>query len=59
MGERRGGGRGGGGEGEAPRQTLSLCVSPSGEKAATGGSDSPILLYDLATHQRVLTCRAR
>ncbi|XP_067100253.1 WD repeat-containing protein 38-like [Osmerus mordax] len=28
------------------------------ETAATGGSDSSILLYDLATHQRVLTCRA-
>ncbi|XP_062331402.1 F-box/WD repeat-containing protein sel-10-like [Osmerus eperlanus] len=54
----REGGLSGGGEGKAPRQTLSLCVSPSGETAATGGSDSSILLYDLATHQRVLTCRA-
>ncbi|XP_055777472.1 U5 small nuclear ribonucleoprotein 40 kDa protein-like isoform X1 [Salvelinus fontinalis] len=49
-----GGGEGGGGQ----RQTLSLSVSPSGEKAATGGSDSAIHLYDLSTHQRLMTCKA-
>lgn len=50
-----GGGAGGGGQ----RQTLSLSLSPSGEKAATGGSDSAIHLYDLSTHQRLMTCKAR
>ncbi|KAJ8284294.1 hypothetical protein COCON_G00031440 [Conger conger] len=40
------------------RQTLSLAVSSSGKVAATGGSDSAIHLYDLHTHQRVLTCSA-
>ncbi|XP_053496275.1 uncharacterized protein LOC128617238 isoform X2 [Ictalurus furcatus] len=40
------------------RQTLCLSVSPSGEQAATGGSDSAIHLYDLNTQQRKQTCRA-
>ncbi|KAL7857383.1 hypothetical protein SRHO_G00162820 [Serrasalmus rhombeus] len=34
------------------RQTLSLSISPSGQQALTGGSDSFIYLYDLATHHR-------
>lgn len=41
------------------RQTLCLSVSPSGEQAATGGSDSAIHLYDLNTQQRKQTCKAR
>ncbi|KAF4084628.1 hypothetical protein AMELA_G00108390 [Ameiurus melas] len=40
------------------RQTLCLSVSPSGEQAATGGSDSAIHVYDLNTQQRKQTCRA-
>uniref|UniRef100_A0A3P9AN43 Anaphase-promoting complex subunit 4-like WD40 domain-containing protein n=1 Tax=Esox lucius TaxID=8010 RepID=A0A3P9AN43_ESOLU len=53
VGQSRGGERGGG-----HRQTLSMSISPSGEKAATAGSDSAIHLYDLSTHQRLMTCRA-
>ncbi|KAL0984494.1 hypothetical protein UPYG_G00142210 [Umbra pygmaea] len=49
----------GSGEGKGvQRQTLSLSMSPSGDKAATGGSDSAIHLYDLSTHQRLMTCKA-
>ncbi|XP_072523808.1 WD repeat-containing protein 82-like [Salminus brasiliensis] len=47
-----------GGEKQAPRQTLCLSISPSGERAVTGGSDSDIHLYDLSTHQRLQICRA-
>ncbi|KAG9350015.1 hypothetical protein JZ751_026368 [Albula glossodonta] len=43
---------------EGQRQTLSLSLSSSGETAATGGSDSAIHLYDVHTHQRLLTCSA-
>ncbi|KAJ8414177.1 hypothetical protein AAFF_G00050470 [Aldrovandia affinis] len=43
---------------EGRRQTLSLSLSSSGKIAATGGSDSAIHLYDLHTHQRLLTCSA-
>ncbi|XP_062859322.1 WD repeat-containing protein 38-like [Trichomycterus rosablanca] len=43
----------GAGEREAQRQTLSLSVSPSEDRALTGGSDSAIHLYDLNTHQRL------
>ncbi|KAJ8245888.1 hypothetical protein GJAV_G00261370 [Gymnothorax javanicus] len=49
---------GGSGMEKGPRQTLSLSISPLGEIAATGGSDSAIHLYDLRTHQRVHTCCA-
>ncbi|KAL4604938.1 WD repeat-containing protein 5-like isoform X1 [Arapaima gigas] len=45
-------------EGMGQRQTFSLSVTSSGEKAATGGSDSAIHLYDLHTHQKLLTCSA-
>ncbi|XP_018582817.2 WD repeat-containing protein 5-like isoform X1 [Scleropages formosus] len=45
-------------EGQSQRQTFSLSVSSSGEKALTGGSDAAIHLYDLHTHQRLLTCSA-
>ncbi|KAI4883925.1 hypothetical protein NFI96_029747, partial [Prochilodus magdalenae] len=48
----------GGGKVEAQRQTLSLSISPSGERAVTGGSDSAIHLYDLTTQQRLQICRA-
>ncbi|XP_027014850.2 uncharacterized protein LOC113650621 isoform X2 [Tachysurus fulvidraco] len=40
-------------EGEQKRQSLCLSISPSGENAVTGGSDSDIYLYDLNTHQRI------
>ncbi|CAL8303379.1 unnamed protein product [Lota lota] len=39
-------------------ETLCLAVSPSGERAATGGSNSTVHLYDLHTHQSILTCQA-
>ncbi|KAG7325420.1 hypothetical protein KOW79_011736 [Hemibagrus wyckioides] len=41
---------------EEKRQSLCLSISPSGEQAVTGGSDSVIHLYDLNTHQRIQTC---
>lgn len=50
---------GGGGEGGVQRQTHSLSISPSGERAVTGGSDSALHLYDLSTHQRLQVCKAR
>ncbi|KAM9462402.1 uncharacterized protein Hap1MRO34_016343 isoform 1-T1 [Clarias gariepinus] len=40
------------------RQTLCLSISPSGEKAVTGGSDSAIHLYDLHTLQTMQICTA-
>ena len=40
-------------------ETLCLAVSPSGERAATGCSNSTVHLYDLRTHQSILTCKAR
>ncbi|XP_048869094.1 uncharacterized protein LOC125741790 isoform X2 [Brienomyrus brachyistius] len=43
---------------QEPRQTLSLSISSSGEKAAAGGSDSAIHLYDMETQQRLSTCSA-
>ena len=46
-------------EGTARRQTLCMSVSCSNEQAATGGSDSTIHLYDLATHQTLQVCKAR
>ncbi|TSL75247.1 WD repeat-containing protein 5 [Bagarius yarrelli] len=46
------------GEGEKQRQSFCLSVSPSGEQAVTGGSDSVIHLYDLNTQQRVQILRA-
>ncbi|XP_056433599.1 uncharacterized protein LOC130371762 [Gadus chalcogrammus] len=39
-------------------ETLCLAVSPSGERAATGCSNSTVHLYDLRTHQSILTCKA-
>ncbi|XP_076857078.1 uncharacterized protein LOC143510999 [Brachyhypopomus gauderio] len=45
----------GGGEVEQ-RQTL--CLSVSGQRAVTGGSDAAIHIYDLSTHQRLQICRA-
>ncbi|XP_056153574.1 uncharacterized WD repeat-containing protein all2124-like [Lampris incognitus] len=47
-----------GGGREENRETLCLSLSPSGERAATGGSDSAVHLYDLATRQRLMTCKA-
>ncbi|KAK3528954.1 hypothetical protein QTP70_014146 [Hemibagrus guttatus] len=46
------------GDREEKRQTLCLSISPSGEQAVTGGSDSAIHLYDLNTHQRKQICKA-
>ncbi|KAK0130526.1 Pre-mRNA-splicing factor prp5 [Merluccius polli] len=46
-------------ERDSQRETLCLAVSPAGAKAATGGSDSTVRLYDLHTHQSILTCQAR
>ncbi|KAF5892118.1 WD repeat-containing protein 38-like [Clarias magur] len=40
------------------RQTLCLSLSPSGENAVTGGSDSAIHLYDLTTLQTTQICTA-
>lgn len=40
------------------REALCLAVSPSGERAATGCSNSTVCLYDLHTHQSILTCQA-
>jgi len=41
------------------REALCLAVSPAGERAATGGSNATVRLYDLHTHQNILTCQAR
>ncbi|KAK6467596.1 WD repeat-containing protein 78-like [Huso huso] len=40
------------------RQTLSLSLSPSGDRFITAGSDCQLHLYDTETRQRIHTCRA-
>lgn len=46
-------------EGQVQRETLCLTISPSGEQAVSGGSDSAIHLYDLNTHQRLQIYKSR